>query len=161
MVCGLALLASGQAMAAGGTFYGSNGNITGSNIFTTASNWLDGGCGSSVATAMSLDGTDIFIMCGTDTLTVTAASVANVGTLFFQASAAMTAGSVLKLSSGNKVIATMATNTDIPSLDVSAMTNGNTITIGFAAGTGNITFSAVTGGNLTCGGVPYTGTAHY
>lgn len=61
-------------------------------------------------------------------------------------------GGSLRFTAGNKTITNFSATSVIPTLDVSLMNTGDTITV---SGPGTLDFASITGGSLTCGGTPY------
>jgi len=154
MVCGLALLASGQALAAAN--YASLSSITSADDFKLGSKWTAAGpCGNTTAVGGTITPVagDYFNICDGHSLTLAVTDVVNFGVLGFAPFGTWTASGVLKFSSGDKTIGNLNSSLAAIALNVSSMTTGDKITIfGITGVTAfkSVTFSGVTGGTLSC-----------
>jgi len=165
VVCGLALLASGQAFAASYSRVGSS-TIADADL-TDGTMWIDNAmtCGMSppaaVGGTIAMTNADTVIICVGHSLNLTTAATFGAGTLEFELgppgdpSGTTGAGAGLKFSIGNKTISNGNTSLPAIALDISSMAIGDTITIG----TNPVTFSSITPNTkgLECPtGTPYT-----
>jgi len=164
VVCGLALLASGQAFAASYSRVGSS-TIADTDL-TNGTMWIDNAttCGMSppaaVGGTIAMGNADTVIVCAGHSLNLTTAATFSAGTLVFELGAGgdpsgTWIGARLQFSAGSKTISNGNTSLPAIALDISSMAIGDTITIG----TNPVTFSSITPNTkgLECPvGTPYT-----
>lgn len=142
-ICGLMLGANGQVFA----HYFSAQNITGTTDLTNSSKWgQPNTCGDSVGTGtFTMLSTLELYMCPGHTLTLSSSDIVSALGVDFSATGSFSG--TLKFNAGNKIMHN--SNPTLPSiaLDLSAMSINNTISI---LSSQSVTFSSVTGGNLSC-----------
>jgi len=158
MVCGLALLASGQAFAA--ATYSSAASPIVDGYLNNLTAWSTSGCTTITepTTGFPMTSADAIVVCDGHTLNLTSA-VVTAGFISFKAGtpAGTWGGTALKPDADIYIENYNASLPAIP-LDVSSMTSGQKVSIyeSIAPDSLPVKFSPVAGGSLSCNGSPYT-----